>query len=147
LLTMSTENPLGVSVATHFASRVPPSADSAQIADAVFVTWSGIDAVLVPIIGKRGLAALYKRSVHVTAQAHPWLSVADDVAPAAADFSELTPLLCQQSAAAALAGATALFSTFHDLLSSVVGPSLTERLMRPVWVATSSDSAAKDPKP
>lgn len=144
---MSTENPLGVSVATHFASRVPPSADSAQTADAFVATWRDIDAVLVPIIGKRGLAALYQRSVHVTAQAHPWLSVADDVAPAAADFSKLTPLLCQQSAAAAMAGATTLFTTFHDLLSSVVGPSLTERLMRPVWVATSSDSAAKDPKP
>ncbi len=144
---MSTENPLGVSVATHFASRVEPSADSAQIADAVVATWRDIDAVLVPIIGNRGLAALYQRSVHVTAQAHPWLSVADEVAPAVADFSELTPLLCQQSAAAAMAGATTLFTTFHDLLSSVVGPSLTERLMRPVWVATSSDSAAKDPKP
>lgn len=138
---------MGAPIAAPLAHRVAPTADSPEIAQAVAATWREIDAALVPIIGKRGLAALYKRSVHVTAQAHPWLRVEHDAALAVADFSELTPLLCQQSAATALAGATALFTTFHDLLSSVVGPSLTERLMRSVWAAAPSDPAAKDLKP
>lgn len=39
-----------------------------------------------------------------------------------------------------------LFDTFHDLLASMVGPSLTERLLRFVWADGSGGSAAKDIK-
>jgi hypothetical protein len=144
---MSTESPMGVPVSAPLAHRVAPNANTTQIADAALATWGEIDAALVPIIGKRGLAALYTRSVHVTAQAHPWLGIEHDAALVAADFNELTPLLRQQDSATALAGATALFSTFHQLLSSVVGSSLTERLMRSVWTDASSSTAAEDPKP
>lgn len=137
---------MGSPVAAPLAHRVVPNADSSQIAEAVVATWREIDAVLAPIIGKRGLAALYRRSIHVTAQDHPWLNVSHEKALSISDFTELIPLLHQQSNTMALAGATALFGTFHQLLSSVVGPSLTERLMRSVWADASSSAAAKDLK-
>ncbi len=133
-------------VSAPLTHRVAPNADTSQIADAVLATWNEIDAVLVPIIGKRGLAALYKRSVHVNAQAHPWLHIEHDAALAVADFTELTPLIRQQDSATAMAGAATLFNTFHELLSSVIGSSLTERLLRSVWADASSGTAAEDLK-
>jgi len=138
------ETPTGGRVAAPLAHRVAPNADSPQIADAVVATWHEIDAVLVPIIGKRGLAALYKRTVHVTAQAHPWMSVAHEGTLAVADFNELIPLIRQQDSATAMAGAATLFTTFHQLLASVVGSSLTERLMRSVWADSPNIDAEKD---
>ena len=140
---MSTESPTGVPVSVLLAQRIAPNADTSQIADAVVATWREIDAALVPIIGSRGLAALYKRSVHCSAQAHPWIRIKHDAALAVADFTELMPLLRQQDNTTAMAGAAMLFSTFHQLLSSMVGSALTERLMRPVWFDASSESAQK----
>ncbi len=143
---MSTESPMGAPVSVPLAQRIAPNADTSQIADAVVATWREIDAVLVPIIGSRGLAALYKRSIHCSAQAHPWLRIEHDAALAVVDFTELMPLLRQQERTTAMAGAAMLFSTFHQLLSSVVGSALTERLMRPVWINAPGDPAQKDPK-
>ena len=140
------ESPVGGPVSAPLTHRVAPNADPSQIADAVVATWREIEAVLVPIIGQRGLAALYKRSVHVAARTHPWLSVTHDASLALADFTELTPLLCGQDSACAMAGAATLFSTFHQLLTSVVGSSLTERLMRSIWADASIGAVPKDLK-
>ncbi len=143
---MPTESPTGIPVSVLLAQRIAPNADTSQIADAVVATWREIDAALVPIIGSRGLAALYKRSIHCSAQAHPWLRIEHDAALAVVDFTELIPLLRQQDSITAMAGAAMLFSTFHQLLSSVVGSALTERLMRPVWIDAPGDPAQKDSK-
>jgi hypothetical protein len=135
---------MDVPVSAPLAHRVAPNANTAQIADAVVANWHEIDAVLVPIIGKRGLAALYQRSVHVTAQSHPWLSVSHEGTLAVADFTELIPLIRQQDSATAMAGAATLFTTFHQLLSSVVGSSLTERLLGSVWADSPNIDPEKD---
>jgi hypothetical protein len=50
----------------------------------------------------------------------------------------------QQAAAEAAAGGNALFLTFHELLSSLVGASLTDRLLRSVWTHSSPDSPVQD---
>ena len=38
-------------------------ADSAQITDAIVSTWVVVEAALSPVIGKKGIAALYTRSL------------------------------------------------------------------------------------
>jgi len=43
-----------------------------------------------------------------------------------------------------LAGGGALFQSFHALLTSLVGASLTDRLLHSVWVHSSSTSPAQD---
>ena len=50
----------------------------------------------------------------------------------------------QQAAAEAAAGGTALFQSFHELLASLVGASLTDRLLRSVWAHSSGASPAQD---
>jgi hypothetical protein len=106
--------------------------------------WQEIDGALTPILGRGGVAALYKRSLHLTSAANPWLTLGREGDPTAMDLAALKAALGQQTGAAAAAGGGALLQTFYDLLSSLVGPSLTERLLRSVWSASSSGPSAQD---
>ena len=126
------------------ADRVRTGADAEQVADEIVAIWLEIEQALHPIIGHRGVAALYNRSLHLTAVAYPWLASDQPVAPATIDPSGLRLALVQQTAAEAAPGGNALFHTFHDLLASLVGPSLTERLLRSVWTHPSGASPGQD---
>ena len=126
------------------ANRVASDATAAQIADAMGATWQDIDAALASIIGSRGVAALYKRSLYVAASAHPWLASAHGQTESAIDLAALKSTVSQQSSAAAALGCKTLFQTFHQLLGSLVGDSLTERLLRSVWTDSSSGPPPQD---
>ena len=129
------------------ADRVSDGADAEQVAEAIMAIWLEIEQALHPIIGHRGVAALCNRSLHLTAAAYPWLAIDQPGVPAAVDPSALRAALVQQAAAEAAAGGSALFHSFHELLASLVGASLTDRLLRSVWTRTSGDSPAQDTAP
>lgn len=142
-------------IAPSLASRVETGADAAQIADAIVSTLRELEAALFPIIGRGGVAALYERSLHLTAPSHPWLSAANEGdqtrlsgtnegAPAPVDLAVLKAILAQQSSASAAAGGGAFLQTIYDLLTSLVGPSLAERLVRPAGTGSSSGLPAQD---
>lgn len=133
----------GRPIAAPLAHRVPAHADAAQIARAVVGLWDEIDDALTPIVGAGGVVALYQRSLHLTAAAHPYLALrANGGGPV-----NLQALLAQQSPADAAASGSAFLLTFHRLLSSLVGLSLTERLLRPVWAPLSSGPPPQDSPP
>ena len=129
------------------ALRVGNDADAGQIVEAIVATWQEINAALTPIIGAGGLAALYKRSLYLTGAAHPWLAGAHEGAQTDMDLAPLKAVLRQQSSANVAAGGDALLQTFHALLVSLVGPSLTDRLLRSVWANSSSGPPAQDVTP
>jgi hypothetical protein len=105
-------------------------------------TWQAVDAALRPILGGRGVAALYWRSLHLAAADHPWL-VQDSVAvDPAMDLQTLAAAIGRQSPGEAAAGSRAALDKFHTLLVSLVGTSLTARLLASV-PATRADT----PKP
>ncbi|HMH66411.1 MAG TPA: hypothetical protein VK519_00675 [Pinirhizobacter sp.] len=105
----------------------------AEIAQSIVSIWNEIDMALGPILGERGVAMLYKRSLFLTGAAHEWLPRVTEALPTALDLAPLEAALMQQGNTVALHGGSALFRTFYELLSSLVGPSLTERLLRPIW--------------
>ena len=113
----------------------------------MFAIWEQIDDALTPILGQRGVAALYARSLHLTATSYPWLAAPDESDPPAVGPVALKSALARRSSAVAVAGASAFLQTFHELLASLVGASLTERLLRPVWPITSSGPSAQDTTP
>ncbi len=115
-----------------------------QIADAIVALWREIERHLTPIIGPRGVAALHGRSLFLTARDHPWLSVASERVTLVMDLDALRSAVEQQPVTVALTGAVALFNSFHGLLTSMVGPALTERLLRDVWDPPPSDTPAQD---
>lgn len=127
--------------------RLGAGADASQVADAVDAVWREIDQALHPIVGHRGVVALYNRSLTLAAARHPWLAAGHLGALAAIDASALRAALVQQPPAEAAAGGGALLQSFRDLLSSLIGASLTERLLHPVWAPTTDTATAQDDAP
>ena len=118
-----------------------------QVADAVVSLWREIELRLTPIIGARGVAALHGRSLFLTAREHAWLATGPDRVAMGMDLNALRLAVLTQDAGAALTGGGALFVNFHDLLTSMVGPALTERLLRDVWAPPSNGLPAQDIQP
>jgi hypothetical protein len=141
---MSMESHPSSAITDALARRVEQGAAASQVADMLVSTWQEIDTALGPIIGQRGVAALYKRSLFLTGAAHPWLAAIHGNVRTSIDFAALKSVLVQQGSADAAAGGGALLHTFHELLTSLVGPSLTERLLRSVWANALGTSPAQD---
>lgn len=130
------------------ALRVAEGADSRQIADAIGAIWTDVESALQPVFGRRGVTALFKRTLHVTAAQHSWLEPAKASAEGVAcDLAELMALFAAQPPAAAAQAGSALFMNFGELLTSLIGPRLSEQLLQPAWPPSSSAPAAQDPKP
>lgn len=120
-------------LAAVLASRVADDSSAEQIAAACGVLWLELFAVLAPIIGPRGVTALGQRSLHLASVAHPWLAARQPGGPAMLDAASLESVLAQRSSDEAADAGHAFLQNFHELLSSLIGDSLTERLLRSVW--------------
>ena len=131
----------------NLAQLAAHGANVGQIADAAVATWRSIDAVLSPIIGQRGVAALYKRSLYLSRGDHPWLAAAAEDALQPDDFTALHRALAKQTSVNAAAANGALLTIFSDLLNSLIGASLTERLLQSVWSHPSSGHAVQENTP
>ncbi len=116
--------------------------DAQRIAEVAASTWREIYTVLSPVIGPGGVSALYQRSLYMTRATHPFLAAARDDAVRPGEFSALQQVLAQQSSAHTAAANGALLQTFCDLLGSLIGVSLTERLLRSVRNLPSNTPAA-----
>jgi hypothetical protein len=134
-------------IAAFLEGMVPAGASSQDIAEAVAAAFRGIDQALMPIVGVRGVAALYKRSLHLARLTHPWLPHSGEGVATTMDLAALTTDLAKHTADDAAAAGVQLLHTFHGLLSGLIGPSLTERLLRPVWATFLSGRSARDTTP
>lgn len=129
------------------AHMVATGAQAASVADAACGVWRGVTGALSPIIGKQGVAALFKRSLHLARAEHPGLSAVHDDADGLADYTALQEALSSQTSASAAAANSALLGIFYDLLSGLIGALLTERLLRSALDNPFIDHAAQDPSP
>lgn len=123
----------------------PGTTDIRPVADAIVALWTRIDLALHPIVGRRGVAALYQRSLKLTTPGHPWLGVGLTGMLAEVDTEALHRLLMQQTAPEAAEAGNAMFDQFRRLLASLIGHSLTHRLLRGIWAPPPADSPAQDP--
>ena len=120
------------------ASAGETGSNAARRGDARLATWRELELTLAPVLGQRGVAALYRRSLHLVAVAHPWLPAVEQDPMLTMDLAPLREAMSRQGNAAAAAASADLLQTFHDLLASLVGSSLAERLLRlPLPVAVS----------
>ena len=129
------------------AARTRNGTGEGGTAAGVVAMCEDISAALTPIIGSRGVAALYKRSLYLTAQAHPTLLGLQEQVQAEIDPSPLMTALTPLSDAEATRIGGALLIAFYELISSLIGPSLTERLLRSLWDRPLSDPPASEPTP
>ena len=100
-----------------------------------------------PIIGQRGVGALYRRSLSLICADYPWLAAAHEGEFQPAEFAALRTARSEQTSQNAAAVNGVLLQTFYDLLTKLIGASLTERLLRSVWDNLSSGHAVQDATP
>lgn len=124
--------------------QVAAGASAQAIAAAARDAWQRVDNALSPIVGSQGVAALFKRSLHLAQANHPTLATVTAADTSTGNFGALHTVLASQSSADAVALNTALLTAFCDLLYSLIGATLTEQLLTPVWAHPSTDAPAQD---
>lgn len=131
------------------AQHLDAGASSTEIANLVGKVCAEFDLVLAPIVGKRGVVALFTRSLHIAAKSHPWLSASEGGSGNSQVELDPTPLrraIALQAPADAAAGGVAVLQNFSELLGKLVGHALTERLLRTPWLTFMSGTPARDNK-
>lgn len=123
-------------------TRAVGSGTSAKpVADVAHTHWQDVVSSLEPVIGASGVQALYERCLHL--QRIPAHEPASSALPTAhaPSFLAARHHLETQAPADALEAAVAFFGGFTALLSSLIGATLTTRLLKPVWADGYTDPA------
>ncbi|NZA28160.1 hypothetical protein H0E84_17410 [Luteimonas sp. SJ-92] len=133
-------------MAATLRARVGESLEPARIADVLVSILREIQAALVPVMGSHGFALIYRRSLYLSATLGPLMTSLSDQegAPGTPDFDALRSAVAQHSGVDAISNGASLLQTIHDLLVTLVGLSLTERLLRSVRANHSSGPPAPD---
>jgi len=121
--------------------------EARRIGESALATWQRFDAALAPIIGRGGMAALYRRSLFLSRAANPWLPGSHEGALDPVEFAELNAAIALRTAAEAQAATDALIRTFRDLLAELIGASLTDRLLQPASAPTLHGRPVQDKLP
>ena len=130
---------------------VAPQATAAEVvADSVVNTWQDIQSALSPIIGVRGVTALYERSLLLAAASMPWLASVPRGSPTEMDLAALRAGLLERGLPEAAQVGNAVFLACQGLLAGLLGANLADRLLAPVWTgsagsASGSSSAGASP--
>ncbi len=93
--------------------------------------WVTLARELRAIIGERGFASLYARSLHHAALSFPWL--ASEPTQTGDAFALLAARLKAQPAGDAHAASAALLNIFIDTLIVLIGELLTDSILRKAW--------------
>jgi hypothetical protein len=88
---------------------------------------------------------LFSRSLHLTSLSIPWLSVDGDYGDTATLLATLKTRLAERDTDAAEEASHALLLSFTELLTTLIGKPLTERLLAPVWEPPSPESERENP--
>lgn len=110
----------------------PPRA----IADAVLGLWDQLASRLVPVIGARGVEALFDRALHLTGKTFPTFAACmagGSVVRIVVSPESVIARIALCDPAGAVEGGEELLVTFVDMLATLIGESLTERLLSTVW--------------
>jgi hypothetical protein len=109
------------------------ASDANRIAAAMVALWLQISARLVPVIGARGVDVLFSRTVYLSARSFSWLGVAGNRARGTNSVDDVSARIERQGAAVAAAASCEFLCTLTVLLATLIGDSLTDRLLGPVW--------------
>lgn len=144
---MSTESEEGRRIVASLALRVDRVQDIAQVADVIVTMLLETNASLVPIIGPKGVAALYRRSLHLslslnTRLAATYQSLADPL-----DLAELKSIFIQQDQRDVIFFGEELFKALYELLVKLIGSSLSRRLLLDVWDPDLSTPPSQETSP
>ena len=104
-----------------------------KLADDSVNLWDLLATQLVLTIGEAGFGSIYARSVFICHASYPWLNGGALSPYGKHRFAELKSSLQGQRPEDASAANRLLLITFTDILASLIGESLTERIVRLAW--------------
>jgi len=122
------------------ARQAGEAPDTEAIAEAALDMWRRVSDRLEPVIGIRGVDALFNRALHVTGRTYPWLMATSVDEDGAAQLAGLRLRLAGRGPVQAEEASYVLLMTFTVLLANLIGESLTKRLLEPVWSLPSAGS-------
>jgi hypothetical protein len=134
-------NPLREAIRTTLGQRTGRLPNADATAEATAAAWRLVATQLAPVIGARGLDVLFSRALYQTSVEFPWLAAAVGRGGSASPLPSLMVCLTGQLASTAAEASYMLLLTFTELLATLIGESLTTRLLAPVWVPPSFFSA------
>jgi hypothetical protein len=107
------------------------------VARSSLAIWQQVANRLEPTIGAGGVQVLFGRALHLASRKFPWLSVGKqhvDIGDLNTALIDLSGAFINREPAEAVDGACELLAAFAELLESLIGETLTERLLGDIWV-------------
>ena len=120
------------SIQDTLTQRAGGTPDASAVVEAVVRTWQFMAAQLEPVIGVRGVDVLLERALHLTGKNFPWLARTEPTG--ATTLIQLQARFARREATETAEAGCALLVTFTELLASLIGDPLTERLLATVWL-------------
>lgn len=120
-------------IVVTLAERAGDGVDASELADFIVSAWQKIETSLTPIIGQRSVATLYKRSFYLASRKHLWLMDVHEGMQTTMNLDTLKVALVEQTSTEIADGAGAAMQMFYEVLTNLIGASLTERLLQSVW--------------
>ena len=104
-----------------------------DLLDDAALLWARFEVELMPIIGEGGFHSLFIRSVNLTASTYAWMSVKELKQPDSVSFKDLMSLFKDREANEATEAIITLLIVFTDILATLIGLSLTTRILCSAW--------------
>jgi hypothetical protein len=131
----SGKNPRHAAIRRTLAQRQGRDPGSGAIAEAALGLTREVAGCLAPLIGSRGVDALVSRSLQLTVPVFPWLGLTGEPGDGMGSLANVKARLEVRDPMAVTEASVALLVTFTDLLVTMIGASLTDRLLGPIWAA------------
>jgi hypothetical protein len=131
----SGNNPRHAAIRRTLALRQGRDPGSGAIAEAAIGLTREVARCLAPLIGSRGVDALVSRSLQLTVPAFPWLGLTGEHGNVMGSLASFKARLEVRDPMVVTEASVALLVTFTDLLVTMIGASLTDRLLGPIWAA------------
>lgn len=117
-----------------------------SVAAAARLTHDDLTAVIAPLISSAGVEALWGRAFDLAKREYPADERRGGQCAADEPFAQVNLWLERQAPAVATDAAAAIFATFAQLLTALIGEPLTTRYLEKAWPDGFSDAQPKGKK-
>ncbi len=111
----------------------PASGVASHAATAANAAYDDLVRVAAPLIGAEGVEALTGRACHLVRKEFPWLTPVSAANEPTGSFARFVASLHTKDPAVAIDAAAAVFATLAALLVTIIGESVTSRLLAMAW--------------
>jgi len=119
-------------------------ANAKALAAAAVRMYEMLAGQLALLIGDGGVRALTARSLHLVQRDFPWLADAQEPDPSEGPFAQVGFCLERQEPAVATEAAAAALATLSGLLATLIGETLTMRVLRAAWSSVFPDETQQE---